>query len=77
MEATMNTTICATVLCVRSCRLLVCDHCSNQEVEVHTPNACCFCPGDCVCIEHSGAMTMSIPPQINAICIHKISSCGC
>ena len=46
--------------------LLVCDCDACQEVVVHTRQARCFCPGDVVCIEYSGAMTMSIPPQISA-----------
>ena len=56
------------------CDLLVCDLCACQEVLVHTNNACCFRPGQCVCIEYSGAMTMSIPPQISAqsICVLRV-----
>ncbi len=77
MEPIVNTTMCATVLCAEHCHLCVCDHCTNQEVLVHAHNACCFCPGDHVCIEYSGAMTMSIPPQITATCITKIPPCGC
>ena len=56
----------AKVLRVCRCHLLVCDLCTHQEIHVHTPKACCFRVGDCVCIEHSGVMTMSIPPQITA-----------
>ena len=59
------------------CDLLVCDLCACQEVLVHTNNACCFRPGQCVCIEYSGAMTMSIPPQISAECIKLIPCGGC
>lgn len=65
-------TMTAKVLQVQNCALLVCDQCTNQEVLVHTDEACCFCPGDCVCIEYTGAMTMSIPPQIYACCISKV-----
>lgn len=67
-----TTTICATVLRGGRCRLCVCDHCTGQEIIVHTPCACHFRRGDCVCIKFSGAMTMSIPPQITAICIEKV-----
>lgn len=70
-----NTTMHATVLRVCPCQLLVCDHCTSQEVLVHTPNACCFCVGDHVCIEYNGAMSLSLPPQISAICITKIRCC--
>ena len=69
MESTTRcpVTLSACVLRVCSCcRLLVCDESTAQEVLVHTPQACCFRPGDRVCIEYSGAMTMSIPPQISA-----------
>lgn len=57
------------------CELLVCDLCNGREVLVHTDKACCFCPGQCVCIEYNGAMTMSIPPQISAECIQQICCC--
>lgn len=67
----------ARILRVNCCDLLVCDLCGCQEVLVHTNNACCFRPGQCVCIEYSGAMTMSIPPQISAICIKPLNHCGC
>lgn len=67
----------ATVLRVQDCDLLVCDHCASQEVVVHTPDANCFCVGDRVCIEYNGAMTLSLPPQITAICIRKLPCCGC
>lgn len=68
----------ATVCSVDCPHMLVCDHCTRQEVAVHmpTPCHCCFCPGDCVCIEFSGAMTASLPPQISADCIRLIS-CRC
>lgn len=65
----MNTTMCATICRVCNRSLLVCDHDTNQFVVVRTNRACCFCPGDHVCIHFNGAMTNSIPPQINATCI--------
>ena len=65
----------ARILRVNCCDLLVCDLCTCQEVLVHTNNACCFCPGQCVCVQYNGAMTMSIPPQISADCV-KCISCG-
>ena len=64
MEETPTlTTMTAKILRVCCCDLLVCDTCTCQEVLVHTPRACCFSVGECVCIEYSGAMTMSIPPH--------------
>ncbi len=70
---TMN----ATVQTVENGQLLVCDMETNQDVVVHTSCAYRFCPGDRVCIEFNGAMTMSIPPQISATCIKRMPSRGC
>ena len=64
-----------TVLDIREGAILVCDHCSDQTVMVHTDLACCFCPGDQLCVEYSGAMTMSLPPQISATHIPRLC-CG-
>ena len=66
-------TMCARVLCVQDGCLVVCDCCTGQRVVVHSEDACCFCPGECVCISYNGAMTMSIPPQISACCIKRQS----
>ncbi len=68
----MTATMCATVLCVHDCSLLVCDSCTRQEVLVHTDRACCFSCGDYVRIEYSGMMSMSLPPQITALCISRV-----
>ena len=65
--------MCAVVCKVECDSLLVCDQATRQEVLVHTSDACCFHVGDCVCIHYSGAMTMSLPPQISATCIHRLS----
>ena len=70
----METTMYATVLQVCPQNLLVCDHSTDQEVLVHTANACRFSQGNCVCIHFSGIMAMSIPPQITATCIRRV---GC
>ncbi len=67
--------MCATVCCAECCQLLVCDHETRQEVLVHSDQACHFCVGDQVCIHYNGVMTRSIPPQITALCIHKMRSC--
>jgi len=77
MNSCMNepVSIKACVKQVCPCHLVVCDLCNNQEVLVHTDKACCFRVGDCVCIEYSGAMTMSLPPQITADKICCASDC--
>ena len=72
---TMEQTMCAQVLQVCPCRLLVCDQDTCQQVLVHTPRACCYCPGECLCIQFDGAMTNSIPPQISAKCIRRLGRC--
>ena len=68
----MTTTMCAAVLCVHDCSLLVCDCSTRQKVLVHTDQACCFSCGDYVRIEYSGMMTMSLPPQITALSISRV-----
>lgn len=77
MESTPSQTVTmeARVLRVCPCELLVCDLCASQEVLVHTPQACCFRVGEKVCVEYSGAMTMSIPPQISADSICRANGC--
>lgn len=74
MNVNTGVTMIAKVLCVECCKLLVCDCCTHQEVIVHADNACCFACGDCVCICYSGAMTMSMPPQITAVWVKKHNS---
>ena len=56
----------ARVLRVRRDNLLVWDRDTGQTVQVNTPIALRFRPGNVVRIEYTGAMTMSIPPQISA-----------
>ena len=41
-----------------------------QEIRVNFPEATSLTPGGEVCIEYSGAMTRSIPPQIAAIAVY-------
>lgn len=76
-----SVTINARVLRVCRCQLLVCDLCGCQEILVHTGDACRFQVGQCVTITYSGAMTMSIPPQVNAECVRPMrnsgNNCGC
>lgn len=68
----------ATVRKVERNTLHVYDHTMSQITVVHTPDACRFRVGDLVCIEYSGAMTMSIPPQITATRISALpGSPGC
>ena len=76
-ECRETVTLKARILRVCRCELLVCDLCGCQEILVHTDNACCFQVGQCVCIEYSGAMTMSIPPQISASCVRPLNGGGC
>jgi len=52
--------------------LLVRDLSTGGEVQVNTPDANQFAPGDQVRITFSGAMTLSIPPQISATNIQRI-----
>ena len=67
----------ATVLSVQRGSMLVFDFSNRQQVQVNTNNTFRFCPGDLVRIRYNGAMTMSIPPQISAISIVRISSSRC
>ena len=64
----------ATVLSVRRDNLLVFDFANRRQVQVNTNDAFRFRPGDLVRIRYNGAMTMSIPPQISATSIIRISS---
>ncbi len=75
-ECRESVTLNARVLRVCRCELLVCDLCGCQEVLVHTSDACRFQVGQCVSITYSGAMTMSIPPQISAECVTLLNNCG-
>ncbi len=65
-------TMWATVLEVRNSSLLVFDCNTCQQVLVLAQNAWRFSVGDCVRIEYNGIMTLSIPPQISAICICRV-----
>lgn len=67
----------ATVLRIQKGDLLVRDHRNAQEVIVHTRFARRFRVGDRVLIFYNGIMTMSLPPQITAGRIVRLSSCGC
>ena len=71
----MWTAMCASVLQVQEASLLVFDQAGCRQVLVHTANANCFCPGDCVCIVFNGVMTASIPPQISASSICRSACC--
>lgn len=66
----------ATILRVQPDTLLVLQHATFQRMLVHTPEACHFRVGDVVCIQYSGAMTFSIPPQITAINISILPRFG-
>ena len=67
----------ATVQEVRDGSLLVIDHANRQQVVVNTRCACRFREGDRIRILFNGVMTMSLPPQINAIRINRLPRCGC
>ena len=67
----------ATVLSTQRDNLLVFDFSNRRQVQVNTNGASRFCPGDLVRIRYNGAMTMSIPPQISATGIVRISSSRC
>ena len=67
----------ATVLSVQRGNMLVFDFSNRQQAQVNTNNTFRFCPGDLVRIRYNGAMTMSIPPQISAISIVRISPSRC
>ncbi|MGI6269464.1 MAG: hypothetical protein ACOYKJ_02835 [Candidatus Howiella sp.] len=62
----------AVVQKVRAGSLLVRNTADLQEVVANTNDTRCFRVGDVVSILYSGAMTMSIPPQISVIRIRRI-----
>lgn len=67
----------ATVISARSDHLLVIDLSNRQQVRVNTREAPRFRTGDLIRIRYNGAMTMSIPPQISALHIARLSSPCC
>lgn len=67
----------ARVLEVSCGTLLVRERCTDQEMLVRTGRACRFAEGDCVLIVYNGAMTRSIPPQITANRIRRVSGRCC
>ena len=73
---TPNAVMCATVCRACPSYLLVCDHATRQQVVVHTDQACRFPAGTDVRICYDGAMTASMPPQISAQSIQRLS-CRC
>ncbi len=64
--------MCAEVINIENNQLIVCNCADQQEVIVNT---CCsnFKEGDIIKIVYNGIMTLSLPPQINADRIIKIS----
>ena len=71
MEQMDPTVFQAVILEVRSRQLLVCNCSTRQTILVHTDQACCFSQGEQDLIQYSGAMTMSLPPQISALRISR------
>ncbi|PWM38415.1 MAG: hypothetical protein DBX52_07240 [Clostridiales bacterium] len=65
----------AIVINVQRDRLLVLDLRNRQRVAVLTPDARRFRRGELVRIRYNGVMTKSIPPQISAIRIERLSCC--
>ncbi len=65
------TIMCAVIVEVNRDSLLVRDSATSQEVLVRTNCVCGFQRNDRVNILYNGVMTMSIPPQINAIRISR------
>ena len=65
------TRMCAVILEVNPDNLLVRDSATRQEILVHTNCICGFRKNDRIIILYNGIMTMSIPPQINAVRIFK------
>lgn len=63
----------ATVIQAEPRSLLVWDSDTGNEVRVHFRNSNRFSPGEHVRIEFNGVMTHSIPPQITATSIQRIS----
>lgn len=63
----------ARILEIDDNRLLVRNLRTRQEVAVNTDCTCGFAVGDRIVIFYNGAMTMSIPPQISAIRIKRVS----
>ena len=77
MESDFMVTMTATVVQAWGSQVLVRDNSNNQEVLVLTGYSTGnLAAGDQVRIVYNGVMTASIPPQISADCIHKVSSCN-
>ncbi len=67
----------ATIMSVRFNSLIVRDRATSQIVVVNTRNTRGFHPGDVISILYNGVMTRSMPPQISAIRIWRLSSPWC
>lgn len=67
-------TITATVLEVNPNSLLVRNEANDEEVLVFTRNASQYSVGDRIIITFNGQMTFSIPPQITATSIQRLSA---
>lgn len=64
----------ATVIRIESRGLLVRNMANGQEVFVNFSNPGLFRPGDTVRIAYTGTMTFSIPPQISATSVVRVST---
>ncbi len=72
-------TMCATIIGIEDCGLLVVDNATEQEVLVKT-RCRNFSEGERVKIIYNGIMTLSLPPQISAgrilrVCNKKPNRC--
>ena len=68
-QVQQNETICGEIQSIGSGFFLLLSD-DAQEIRVNFPEAASLTPGGEVCIEYSGAMTRSIPPQIAAIAVY-------
>lgn len=64
----------ATVISIDPRGLLVRDSATGQEVFVNFNNPNAFSPGDLIRISYNGMMTRSIPPQISATSIRRVTA---
>lgn len=62
-----------TVERVRRDQLVVRDRRTRRSVIVFTRQTRCFEPGDVVSVLFNGVITQSIPPQITAIAVRRLS----
>ena len=62
--------ICGEILAVGQGNFTLADI-EGGEIQVNYPDASAFSPGDSVCVQYDGRMTLSIPPQIQGISVER------